>query len=154
MDSPVEFVRTAVRHLAVVQFHAKLEEFPQMMGPAFAKVAEYLVRAEVPIAGPAVAHYVMHGEDFDVSAGFEVASPVPGDGMVVPFELPATEVAMLTHMGGYDTLADAYEALHMGAVERGRVLQESTMWEEYWSPPETPPEETKTIICWPAAEPA
>lgn len=152
MDSPVQFVLTSVRHLAVVRFHAKVEDFPNLMGPAFATVAAYLVGAEIPITGPAVAHYVMHGDDFDVSAGFEVAAPVPGDGNVVPFELPATEVATLTHMGGYDTLADAYETLHAGAVQLGRVLQDTTMWEEYWSPPETPAEETKTVICWPALE--
>jgi hypothetical protein len=23
------------------------------------------------------------------------------------------------------------------------------MWEEYWSPPGTPPEQTRTVVCWP-----
>lgn len=152
LDSPVEFVRTEVRHLAVVRFHAKLTDFPQLMGPAFGTVAQYLVQAGIPIAGPAVAHYVMHGDDFDVSAGFEVAAPIPGDETVVPFELPATEVATLTHHGGYDSLPEAYDSLHAGAVAQGRMLQETTMWEEYWSPPETPAEEVRTVICWPALE--
>jgi effector-binding domain-containing protein len=85
---------------------------------------------------------------FDVAAGFYVESPIDGDGHVVPVELPAGDVARTTHIGPYADLPKAYEAVAARAKQDGRELA-TEMWEEYYSPPETPPAETRTDVYWP-----
>jgi effector-binding domain-containing protein len=98
-----------------------------------------------------ISYYEPAGEsEFDVSAGFPVDSPIDGDGQVTGLEIPAGEVAFTTHMGAYAELSQAYEAVMAWMNANGRESsEECVMWEEYWSPPETPPEETRTDIYWP-----
>jgi effector-binding domain-containing protein len=150
MAYDVQLVIAPERHLAVAEFDATEAEMPQKIGAAFGAVAEYLGRNGMEMSGPAVARFTITDEGFDVSAGFEVASEIEGDGYVVPLDLPAGEVATVTHLGSYETLEAAYDALRAAVEGLGRELDDAApMWEEYRSPPETPPEETKTVVFWP-----
>jgi effector-binding domain-containing protein len=136
------------RDIAVVKFRAAVPEIGQRLGAAFGEVHSYLVRAGVRIAGPAVAFYKPGPHQFDVAAGFIVPSAVSGDGKVEPSALPACEAAVTTHIGGYDALPAAYAAIQSWMQATGREPAE-TMWEEYWSGPSTPPDQTRTDIFWP-----
>lgn len=140
------------RHLAVTRFDARpeVDDMGQKSGAAFGTVAGYLARIGVAVSGPAVSVYEMEGDLFHVAAGFLVeGSFEPGEG-VEPLQLPVCEVATTVHMGPYDRLGQAYEALQKGAIAQGREVEESgIMWEEYWSGPEAPPEETRTVVLWP-----
>ena len=71
------------------------------------------------------------------------------DGTVRPDETPAAEVATTTHMGPYAKISEAYDAIAKAMAMRGRDLDETTMWEEYWSPPGTPDDQTKTVVYCP-----
>jgi effector-binding domain-containing protein len=121
---------------------------PQQIGAAFGAVQAYLVRAGVPVAGPAVGRYRSGPPEFDVAAGFIVPSAIPGDGHVVPDELPECDAAVTTHIGGYDALPAAYAAIQSWMQANGREPADA-MWEEYWSGPSTPPTQTRTDIVWP-----
>jgi effector-binding domain-containing protein len=139
-----------LRHLAVVRFTAPAAEIPRHMGEAFGAVAGYLARVAVPIAGPAIAYYEPVTGGFTVSAGFQVPSAIDGDGHVVPFELPACEAAVTTHMGSYDRLPDAYAAIQAWIAAHDLTARwGDTMWEEYWSEPSTPAAQTRTDVFWP-----
>jgi effector-binding domain-containing protein len=74
---------------------------------------------------------------------------VTGDGNVVPAELPEGEVVTTTHIGPYEGLPQAYEALQAWMRREGKEPATNLMWEEYVTGPETPPPETRTIIYWP-----
>jgi effector-binding domain-containing protein len=141
--------RTLEKHnVAAVRFRSKVADMGQHMGAAFGSVMEYLTRNNIPPEGPAVSHYVPVAEgEFDVAAGFLVAGPIDGDGHVVPVELPAGEVAVTTHVGPYDDLPKAYEAIQAWISAEGRE-PDVAMWEEYVTGPETPPQQTRTIIYW------
>jgi len=147
MASHIELKAQPRRDLAVVKFRAQAAEIGQRIGAAFGAVHEYLSQAGVQIQGPAVACFTGQGE-FDVAAGFVVPFAVPGDGSVVPAELPACEAAVTTHVGGYDSLPATYAAIHSWMAAIGREPAEM-MWEEYWSDASTPPERTRTDIIWP-----
>lgn len=151
MPYTVDVQTVPARSFAAVRFHATEEEMPKMMGEAFAAVMGYLGRAGIALAGAAVARFDSPpGDGFDVAAGFLVGAPVDGDGTVVSEELPAGEVAHVTHIGPYEDMRAAYEALRNGVGELGRALSDGEpMWEEYWSPPGTPPELNRTEIYWP-----
>jgi effector-binding domain-containing protein len=74
---------------------------------------------------------------------------VEGDCHVVAVELPAGEVACTTHIGPYEGLPQAYEAIEAWMKQHGREAAGSTIWEEYLTGPETPPEQTRTDIYGP-----
>lgn len=138
------------RHLAVMRFESTPEEMPAKMGGAFGTVAAHLRGAGVPITGPAVSCYQMLEDHFEVASGFVVAGPFEPGGGVEPLQLPDVDVASTTHIGPYDTLGRAYDALKDGVLELGRKVDESSvMWEEYLDGPQVPPERTRTLVHWP-----
>jgi effector-binding domain-containing protein len=149
MNYEVQVRHSERRHIAAVRFRARVEEIGARMGEALSAVEAYLTAAGVPLEGPAVAVYEPEGEgQFDVAAGFPVQEPIEGDGHVVPVELPEGDVAVTTHTGPYDRLSQAYEAIQAWMREHGHEPAIS-MWEEYYSPPDTPPSETRTDVFWP-----
>jgi len=136
------------RSVAVVKFRATVAEMGQRIGAAFEEVSNYLVQSGALFQGPAVAYFIPGPSDFDVSAGFVVSAAISGDGNVVPAELPECDAVVTTHLGGYDTLPAAHEAMQSWMRANGHEPSEE-MWEEYWSDPSTPPEQTRTDIVWP-----
>jgi effector-binding domain-containing protein len=136
------------RELAVVRFRASVAEIGQKIGPAFGLVQQYLAGAGIPIEGPAVAMYQPSEDGFAVSAGFVVPTTIPGDGKVMPAELPACQAAVTTHLGSYADLPVAYAAVQSWMAETDREPGE-VMWEEYWSDATAPAETTRTDVFWP-----
>ncbi|GAB3438328.1 hypothetical protein GCM10027517_10520 [Phycicoccus ginsengisoli] len=140
------------RRVAVTSYQARPEEIGPKAQQTFAAVAAHLARVGVPVGGPAVSCYTMGPQVFEVASGFVVGEDFePGEG-VEECNLPPCEVATTTHVGRYEDLGQAYEALRSGVAAQGRRLAEDgIMWEEYWSPPGTPPDQVKTVISWPVA---
>jgi effector-binding domain-containing protein len=151
MSYRVEIRDIAAQHAAVVRLTAETASIPEKLGQAFGAALQYLTGAGRTVTGPAIAYFEQVGEDhLDVRAGFRVDTPVEGDGQVIPFDLPAGRIATTTHLGSYDQLPEAYAAIIEGAAAQGEEIDpKSPMWEEYYSGPETPPEETRTVVCWP-----
>jgi effector-binding domain-containing protein len=53
-------------------------------------------------------------------------------------------------MGSYERLGDAYKAIETWMQEHHTEARVDTpMWEEYFSPPGTPPGLTRTDVYWP-----
>ena len=152
MPHEVHITQTPRRDLAVVRTATTFPGIPAVMGQAFDRVAAYLGPLGLLGNSPAVGLYTdmdLQAGTLTVSAGFRVGRPVEGDGTVVPGELPATEVATTTHVGPYEKVSEAYDAIAAAMALQGRELDESTMWEEYWSPPGTPDEDTVTEVFCP-----
>ena len=152
MSYEVHITKHQRQDLAVVRSRTTFGEIPTFMGSAFDKVAAYLGPRGLLGGGPAVGRYTemdMTTGEVVVAAGFVVPQPVEGDGTVRPDETPATEVATTTHMGPYAKISEAYDAIAEAMAMRGRELDETTMWEEYWSPPGTPDDQTKTVVYCP-----
>jgi effector-binding domain-containing protein len=149
-------VRTVpARTLAAFRFHVTHSELTQMgekMGSAFGRVMAALGAAGVAPVGPPVASYERAEDGFDVAAGFPTSTPVTATDGVASLELPAAEVAHTTHVGPYEDLPKAYDALQTEARARGRELdQTASMWEEYLTGPDVPPEQMRTEVYWPLA---
>jgi effector-binding domain-containing protein len=144
------------RHLAVVKFESGIPDMGRNMSRAFFEVAEYLQKEGIEMQSPAIAYYEPPSppaaSGFRVSAGFPVAKPVKGNGRVVPAELPESDVATTTHVGPYNQLPAAYEAIRTWMKANEREPADGTggmMWEEYWTPPPAPPAHTRTDVYWP-----
>ena len=149
MDQDITIRHEPGRDLAVARFEASIDQIGEHLGRAFAAVGAYLARSGVAPTGGAVAHYEMAPGGFKVAAGFTVAQPVKGDDSVAPLRLPETDVLTTTHVGPYEELPQTYAALHARAAELGRSLDDTTMWEEYLTGPDTPREQMRTVVSWP-----
>lgn len=148
MGYQIELRSLPRRDLAVVAFRASMAEIGQKIGPAFGLVHQYLAAAGIPVQGPAVAVYQPSGNGFAVSAGFVVPTAIPGDGKVIPAELPACQAAVTTHLGSYGDLPAAYAAVRAWMDETDHEPGD-VMWEEYWSNAAAPAATTRTDVFWP-----
>lgn len=155
MTYVTEITTVPTRTLAVARFHVdddEMNEIGRRINDAFETVVGELQQAGVTPTEPAVASYERAGDGFDVAAGFPVDGPFEPAGAVTRVAVGGCEVAHTTHVGPYDRLPDAYEALRADAEAGGRALvDDAPMWEEYWSPPESPPQDTRTEVFWPVA---
>lgn len=151
MSDDVRIITTRPRQLAVTMGHGTAADIGPIVSLALGTVVEHLARVGCRPHGPAVARYAMRDDgSFDLAAGFPVDTQIVSDGVVEPLTLPVAEVATTTFQGAYQDLPLAYDRLRTGVVELGRRLDESApMWEEYWSEPTAPAEETRTDIYWP-----
>lgn len=150
MEYDVTFDHEDGRHLAVTAFDARPEDLAEQFGPAFSKVAEHCARHGVPLGAPAVSCYETRGDTFHVCSGFVVDRPIDAGDGVETMQLPQVDTATTTHLGSYDALGDAYEALRTAAREQGREVDEDAMmWEEYWTGPDGPVEQWRTVVRWP-----
>lgn len=153
MAHDVQITTVLPRTIAATRFSASdPAQIADAMGPAFAQVAQAVTPlGRTPVA-PAVALYTPAAVGFDVAAGFPLDgdAPPPQVDAVGPVEIPGGEVATTTHVGGYDTLPEAYADVEAQVTARGRAIAtDAPMWEEYWSEPDAPPEETRTVVHLP-----
>lgn len=138
------------RHLAVTRFSTTPDQISTHMAAAFGIVYGYLGRHGIEAVGAPYGCYLMTGpEKWEVRVGAEVDHAIRPEESVEPYTLPACESLSTVHLGPYDELGKAYEALEARAHELGVQLDPVMMWEEYLSGPEVPPEQTRTVIHWP-----
>jgi len=126
-------------------------EIGGVLGEVLPEAWGYLEERGIHPAGPPFARYHEFREDrVEVEAGLPVAEAVTGEGRISAGTLPGGEVAATWHVGSYDTLSTAYEALEAWIGGQGRKPA-GAPWEVYWTDPgETPdPAEWKTEVLWP-----
>ena len=70
------------------------------------------------------------GAPMDIDFGVQVVRPFESEGEIICTETPAGEVAMTTHVGSYDKLAGAYDAIHSWRAATGRAFG-AYSWEIY-----------------------
>jgi effector-binding domain-containing protein len=87
---------------------------------------------------------------FDVETGVPVAKTIDGNATVQPSELPGGTVATTVHIGPYDGLGAAHEALQAWAREHDKTPAGGP-WESYVTGPgrESDPSKYKTILYLP-----
>lgn len=137
------------RHLAVTRFRATRDEIGTKVGAAFGTVFGYLGSHGIEPFGPPMAYYAMDDGAFDVRVGCVVGAPIGDAGVLEAFDVPATTTLSTVHVGTYDELPRAYDALEARAGELGLQLDPMHMWEEYLTGTEVPPDKQRTVIHWP-----
>lgn len=121
---------------------------------SFGEVYGHLgARGGVPEGPPFVIYHgsPQGGEPFDIEVCAPVAAPVEAPAGWALQELPAGLFATVVHVGPYDTLGTAYDAVMAWLGEHGLVVGGPPR-EVYLSGPDTPPEAIRTIVEVPVAE--
>jgi effector-binding domain-containing protein len=130
----------AEQRTAVVRGKVSLSELAGFMAHAYGTVAAHLERLDLPMAGMPFARYRHLGDgEYEVEAGFPVEVEIAAEGEVEASTLPAGPVAATWHLGPYDNIGPAYEALAEWVERHGGVI-ETDAWEVYYSDPNEQPD--------------
>lgn len=127
---------------AVMRGEIATQDVPGWLAAAYRAVDEYLRRAQVGPAGPPFARFTFMNDVVAVEAGFPVPHEVPGDDPVEPSRLPGGPAAVTTHIGRYEDLTSAYEAIHRWLGEHG-YSPAGPHWEVYFTDPSVEPDPTR-----------
>ena len=90
-------------------------------------------------------HPARRGDPMDVDFGVEVVREFPPSGEVKPVNTPAGEVATATHIGPYDRLGQAHDAIHAWAKAHNREFAGQS-WEMYGDWNDDPAKLETTIV--------
>lgn len=103
-----------------------MEDLPALFDNTFTGLFPALAEAEVEPVGPAFALYTKQPSEtvdlqvgIPISAGLTQAQPIEGGLIVIPSELPAGSMAVVSHFGGYDGLGEAWAQFLKDVVAAG-----------------------------------
>lgn len=125
---------------AVARATLPVAEIGPWLGTTYGAIAGLLAARRAAPAGPPFARFHMLGDGrFDVEAGFPVSRPIEPSGDVQPSELPGGQVAVTVHVGPYDQMEPAYQALASWVTDHGGELA-GDAWEVFFSDPAAEPD--------------
>lgn len=147
-----EMTTAVPQDFAFVALASSVKDMPKTMADGFARLAAAFGKARVSFGGPPLAHYLSYDAS---SSTFQLGFPVQHDNIdtlrQAGLEIGRTadgKVMKALHIGPYATLLQTYDAMRREMAARG-LSGTIEMWECYLTPPETPPEETQTVVIWP-----
>jgi len=151
MTPPNVTVQTVpARRLAAVRRQVKIGSVGTAWGPALDQVWAFL-RTHPGLRTDGHNIFLYHHPrsrdlPMDVDFGVEVIRTFEREGEVAPAETPAGEVAIAVHVGAYDQLHRAHDAIHAWRARSGRAFA-GMSWEIYGDP-SPDPAKTETTICY------
>jgi len=151
MTAPdVTLETVAARTIAAVRRRVKLGSVGAAWRPALDEVWAFL-RAHPGLRTDGHNIFLYHhpasrDAPMDVHFGVEVVRAFEREGEVAPAETPAGEIATAVHVGGYDQLHRAHDAIHAWRAQTGRTFA-GMSWEIYgdWS---DEPAKLETTVCY------
>lgn len=144
MSYEVEVEQVQPTPAVVVVEKVAHDQIARFLGRAFGSVMASL--GGQPVTGPPFARYEVTSTGFSIEAGFPVApgTSVNGEGQVI--ELPGGTVARTMHVGSYDQVSEAYQAIEAWFGENSR-RPTGAPWESYLDGPEVA--QPRTLVTWP-----
>jgi effector-binding domain-containing protein len=89
-----------------------VEKLPEFFGIAYVGVLAYLQElGEAPAGIPFGVYHNLDMSALDVEAGFPIARVLPGKGEISASIIPGGTYISTTHIGSYDSVQPAYDAL-------------------------------------------
>ena len=144
-----ELKEQAAQPALTIRVRAAVQDLPALFGKTYGAIMQYLGElGEQPAGMPFAAYYNMDMQNLDIEIGFPVGRKLAGKGEIQASEFPGGKLASVMHIGPYDQMIPAYNALTEWIKERGYEAT-GVAYELYYSGPETPPQEIKTEIVFP-----
>jgi effector-binding domain-containing protein len=133
----------------VKRAHVAPDELGGWLHRAYQELFAYIAERDVPVTGPPFGRYASN-DGIIVEAGIPIAAPIPVSGDLVLSSLPATDAATTCHVGPYERLLDASDALEKWIHDHG-YERKGPYWEVYVSDPESShdPETLQTVVIMP-----
>jgi effector-binding domain-containing protein len=133
-----------------IRGRASAKTLSATIGEYLRDVGRYVNGAGGKVAGPVFTRYHQRADDeVELEAGVPVDKALPGDQRVQASELPGGLAVATIHLGPYDQLPAASEALASWVTQNGREPA-GPPWEFYLNDPTvTEPAEWKTEVLQP-----
>jgi effector-binding domain-containing protein len=128
MDYVIRLEQLISCPLAVVRRRAAGHELSKVVPAACGTVWNVVRSQQLSGAGRHVAVYL--DDQINLEVGVELDGPFAGHGEVVPSATPAGLVATTTHLGPYQRLGEAHDAIHRWCKDNGHALA-GPRWEVY-----------------------
>jgi len=150
MEYRFELLDRPAQPALVVRTRAPVQSLPQVVGQAYGAIMQVAGQLGVqPSGAPFVAYYNMDMADLDMEIGFPFERKLTGKGNVLAGEIPGGRAAACLHVGPYDQVSAAYEALQQWMQANGHVPT-GVAYEFYLNDPQaTPPAELQTRLVFP-----
>lgn len=150
MSHNCELLNRSAQPVLAVRTRASVQELPQVMGRTYGAIAQYLGQiGEHPAGPPYTAYFNMDMQALDIEVGFPVARALPGQAEIQPGEIPAGPAVTCLHVGRYDQVTQAYEAVDQWLKANGREAT-GVAYELYLNDPaQTAPEALQTQVLFP-----
>jgi effector-binding domain-containing protein len=148
MSYNCELVNHPEQFVLSIRTHAAVQDLPAIIGPAYGAITQYLGQlGQQPVGAPFVAYYNMDMQNLDIEIGYPVAQKLTGQGHIQPSMVVGGKAAACLHVGSYDTLPTAYQALMEWMGTKG--YEGTICYEVYLNDPgQTPPEALQTQIVF------
>ncbi|MGH2994210.1 MAG: GyrI-like domain-containing protein [Solirubrobacterales bacterium] len=152
MPYPIKTTKLKPQPIAAARVTTPPSQLAGAFREVLPEVASYLQSVGATPTGPPFARFFDYTEEeADFEAGFPVAEPVPGgDGRVASGELPGGRAATTIHVGPYEGLQQAHEAIGEWVLANGHDPA-GPVWEVYVTgpPDESDPSKWRTELVWP-----
>jgi effector-binding domain-containing protein len=151
MAYEVELKEIDPQPMVSIRTSCKVAEIGAVLAEILPEVYYYLNKRGIPPAGPPFTRYhSFDGATCEVEAGMPVAEAQPGEGRIAAGELPGGTVACTVHVGPYEELPSAHDAVDEWLKENGKKSR-GPQWESYLTDPgeEPDPSKRKTELLWP-----
>lgn len=143
MEYEITIEQREQQYAAVIVGRAGPAQIPEFLSGAYEEIFSALAG---PPAGPPFARYRMLTDGFEVTAGVPVAREQVPTGRVTGGLQPAGPVAVTIHIGAYEELPAAYDAVAAWIRDQDRSIA-GDPWEAYLDGPEVP--QPRTEVCFP-----
>jgi effector-binding domain-containing protein len=150
MTYQCELAEQSAQPTLSIRTRAAVQDLPQLFGRVYGALAQYLGElGEQPMGAPFAAYRNMDMQDLDVEAGFPVARQLAGKGEMQPGEIPGGKWAVTLHVGPYEQLRAAYDALGQW-MKAHNYEPIGVAYEMYLNDPQAvPPQELQTKVVFP-----
>ncbi len=150
MEYRCELLDRPAQPTLVIRTRTPVQRLKQVVGQAYGAIMGYAGQLGLQPSGvPFVAYYNMDMEDLELEIGFPFDSKPAGKGEILAGEIPGGRAATCLHVGPYDQLGAAYEALQRWIQANG-YLPTGVAYEFYLNDPQaTPPAELQTRVVFP-----
>jgi effector-binding domain-containing protein len=151
MSYKFEIINHPAQRVLSIRTHAAMQDLPVVIPQSFGAVAQYLGQlGQAPAGAPLVAYYSSDAamQNMDIEIGCPVGKVLPGQGNIQPSEMPGGKAVACLHVGPYNQLQTAYQAIMQWMQAQG---YEGTgiCYEVYLNDPaQIPPEALQTQIVF------
>lgn len=138
----VERVNLREQVTAVIREKVGVEDPLRSFGDVYGEVCGHLARVGAQPIGPRFARYLSMNGALELEVGFPVRAAVPAAGRMETSRLPGGPGVQTTHVGAYERLRKAHEALEQWA-DRHDSETAGPAWEVYFTDPSEEPDMSK-----------
>jgi effector-binding domain-containing protein len=150
MSYQCELIDRSAQPTLAIRTRTAVQDLPQVVGQAYGAIMQYVGSLGVqPCGAPYVAYHNMDMDDLDMEIGFPFAQELTGRGNIQAGEIPGGKAVACMHIGPYDQLGGAYEALQKW-IEANKYAPTGVAYEFYLNDPQTTsPAELQTQVVFP-----